>query len=148
KTSARVTLAEWMTAKNNPFFARAAVNRTWAQFFGAGIVEPIDDFSDEIKPSHPELLDEMARQFAEHQFDFKFLIRAITLSKTYQRGSVYPEASKPDPRLFAFVPAKGLSPEQFYDSLVQATGYRDAMRGNPNRFYGFGSDRDRFLQKF
>jgi hypothetical protein len=148
KTSARVTLAEWMTAKNNPYFARAAVNRMWAQFFGNGIVEPIDDFNEKSEPSHPELLDEMARQFAEHNFDFKFLIRAITLSKTYQRSSVYPDKNKPDPHLFACGPVKGLSPEQFYDSFIQATGYRDAMRGNVNRFYQFGSPRATFLQKF
>jgi hypothetical protein len=148
KTSARVTLAEWMTARDNPFFARAAANRLWAQFFGVGIVEPVDDLNDENKPSHPELLDELARQFAAHQFDFKFLIRAITLSKTYQRSSVYPGAAQPDPRLFAFMPVKGLSPEQIYDSLIQATGYKDNVRGNPNRYFGFGGPRYQFLQKF
>jgi hypothetical protein len=148
KTSARVTLADWMTAKDNPFFARAAVNRLWAQLFGAGIVEPIDDFNDENKPTHPELLDEMAHQFAEHNFDYKFLLRAITLSKTYQQSSVYPGEAPPDLRLFSYMPVKGLSAEQFYDSLVQATGYRDDRRGNQNRFFNFGSPRGMFMQKF
>jgi hypothetical protein len=148
KTSARVTLAEWMTAKDNPFFARAAANRVWARLFGVGIVEPIDDFNDKSEPSHPELLDELARQFAAHDFDFKFLLRAITLSKAYQRGSVYPSPSQPDPRLYAVMPVKGLSPEQFYDSLVQATGYRDNVRGNTNRYFGLGSPRGQFIEKF
>ncbi len=147
QTSARDTLADWMTAKDNPFFARAAVNRYWALLFGAGIVEPIDDFNDENKPSHPELLDELAHQFAEHGFDFKFLLRAIMLSKTYQQSSVYPGEIKPDVRLFAYMPVKGLSPEQFYDSLIQATGNRDNQRGINRAFFG-GSQRCMFLQKF
>jgi hypothetical protein len=147
QASARMTLADWMTAKDNPFFARTAVNRIWALLFGAGIVEPIDDFNDENKPSHPELLDELAQQFAEHGFDFKYLLRAITLSKTYQQSSVYPGVIRPDLRLFAHMPVKGLSPEQLYDSLLQAIGSRDNQRGGQqNRF--FGSPRGQFLQKF
>lgn len=148
KTSARVTLADWMTAKDNPFFAPAAVNRVWAQLFGVGIVEPIDDFNDENKPSHPELLEELSRQFAEHDFDYKFLLRAITLTKTYRRSSVYPGAEKPDLRLFASMPVKGLSAEQFFDSLMQATGSPEGQRGSQNRFFGFGSTRSQFLAKF
>jgi hypothetical protein len=131
KVSARTTLADWMTAPDNPFFARTAVNRLWAQFFGIGLVDPIDDFTDENKPSHPELLDELARQFVAHGYDMKFIVRAIALSKTYQQSSVHPD--KPDPRLFAHVSIKGLSFEQLIDSLVQATG----MRGANTRRYGF-----------
>jgi hypothetical protein len=148
QASARLTLADWMTAKDNPFFARTAVNRLWAQLFGVGIVEPVDDFTDENQPSHPELLDELARQFAEHGFDFKFLLRAITLSKTYQQSSVSPGERKPEARLFASMPVKGLSPEQIFDSLIQATGNRDNQRGNQRRFSGGGSPRSMFLQKF
>ena len=61
ETSSRNTLAEWITANDNPFFARATVNRYWYIFFGVGIVDPVDDFNDENKPSHPELLDELAK---------------------------------------------------------------------------------------
>jgi hypothetical protein len=88
----------------------------------------------------------MAKQFAEHNFDYKFLIRAITLSKTYQRSSIYPGESKPEPRLFASMAVKGLSPEQFFDSLTQATGFRDVQR-NQRRF-GIGGQRYMFMQKF
>src|SRR5262249_4367086 len=74
--AARATLAGWMTAKDNPYFARAAVNRMWAYFFGTGLVDPVDEMvGTEHVASHPELLDEMARQFAAHDFDLKFLIR-------------------------------------------------------------------------
>jgi hypothetical protein len=121
KTPARTTLADWMTAPDNPFFARAAVNRLWAHFFGVGIVEPVDDFSDENKPSHPELLDELAHQFASHGFDYRFIIRAIALSKTYQLSSVHPGPVQPDVRLFARMPVKGLSQDQLYDSFLLAT---------------------------
>jgi hypothetical protein len=137
-----------MTGKDNPFFARTAVNRLWGQLFGVGIVDPVDDFTEENKPSHPELLDELAHQFAAHDFNFKFLLRAITLSKTYQQSSVYPGASKPPTRLFAYMPVKGLSPEQIFDSLIQATGNRDNPRGDPNRFRRFNSPRNMFQQRF
>src|SRR5262249_26695433 len=148
QASARVTLADWMTAKDNPYFARTVVNRLWAQLFGVGIVEPADDFNDDNKPSHPELLAELAHQFAEHGFDFKFLLRAITLSKTYQQSSVYPGAIKPDTRLFAYMPVKGLSPEQIFDSLIQATGNRDNSRGDPSRFSRFNAARSMIQEKF
>jgi mono/diheme cytochrome c family protein len=134
KDSARASLAVWMTAADNPFFARAAVNRLWAHFFGVGIVEPVDDFSDENKPSHPELLDELARQFIKHGFDYRFMIRAITLSKTYQLSSVHPGAPPPDARLFARMPVKGLSQDQLMDSLTLTIG---APSQDPNRRRNF-----------
>jgi hypothetical protein len=146
KVSARKTLAEWMTAKDNPFFARAAVNRLWAHFFGVGIVEPVDDLSDENKPSHPELLDELARQFAGHGFDQRFLIRAITLSKTYQLSSVHPGPVQPEVRLFAHMPVKGLSADQLYESFILATGAPDPNR-NQRRF-AFNSPEMDFQAKF
>ncbi len=147
KVGARESLADWMTAKDNPYFARTAVNRMWGHFFGVGLVDPVDDFSEENKPSHPELLDELARQFVAHGYDLKFLVRAITLSKTYQRGSAYPSADRPDTRLFACVPVKGLSPEQLYDSILEATRTRD---NTPfaRRAVVFGGPRQEFVQKF
>jgi hypothetical protein len=147
KVGARTTLADWMTAKDNPFFARAAVNRMWAHFFGLGIVEPVDDFSDANPPSHPELLDELAREFAAHDFDFKFLIRAITLSRTYQRSSVYAGGARPDPRLFACMAVKGLSADQLYESIAQVTGLRDGTPRNRRAFF-FGGPRNEFMDKF
>jgi hypothetical protein len=92
------------------------------------------------------LLDELARQFAAHQFDPKFLIRAIARSKTYQLQS---EKGGEDLRLFAHMPVRGLTPQQLFDSLVQATGYRDPTAANPRRRFFFdGSPRSQFLAKF
>jgi hypothetical protein len=122
----RQTLADWLTSPENPFFARAAANRTWAHFFGLGIVDPVDEESDENPPSHPELLEQLARQFALHDFDLKYLIRAVTYSKAYQRSSTWDSASAPEPRLFARMALKGLTAEQFYDSIVEATRYQEA----------------------
>ncbi|HZV07849.1 MAG TPA: DUF1549 and DUF1553 domain-containing protein [Gemmataceae bacterium] len=139
KVTARNTLADWMTAADNPFFARAIVNRVWAHFFGIGIVEPVDDLNDENKPSHPELLDELAHQFVRHGFDLRFLIRAITMSKTYQLSSVYPSAASPDVHLFAYMPVKGLSQDQLIDSfhLVTGTPSQGGRRGFNFNVNGF-----------
>jgi hypothetical protein len=147
KISPRVALAEWLTRPENPYFARATVNRLWGHFFGNAIVEPIDDLIPENKPSHPELLEELARQFAAHNFDFKYLIRAITMSRAYQLSSRSKSADPPDVRLFARMAIKGLSPEQFFDSLIQATGYRED-KSDPNRVFDPTSARQEFLTKF
>jgi len=147
KVGSRVTLADWMTSPDNPYFARAAANRLWAHFFGTGIVEPVDDFNDENKPSHPELLDDMAREFAAHDFDLKFLIRAITSTKAYQLTSAASDPSQESPRQFARMAVKGLTPEQLYDSLVNATGYRDMTPAN-QRIYDMQSPRAVFVSKF
>src|SRR5207302_768933 len=72
----RPVLAKWLTSGSNPFFAKAMVNRTWAQLFGRGLVNPVDDIRDDNTPSHPELLAELTRQFAGN-FDVKDLIRTI-----------------------------------------------------------------------
>jgi hypothetical protein len=146
KVSSRATLADWMTAPDNPFFARAAVNRLWAHFFGVGLVDPVDDLNDENKPSHPELLDELARQFVSHGFDSRFLIRAITLSKTYQLSSVHPAATPPDVRLFAYMPVKGLSQDQLMESLSLTIGVQ-SMAANQRRNF-FDQSQMSFSSKF
>lgn len=143
KVSARNTLADWMTAPDNAFFARATVNRLWAHFFGIGIVEPVDDLNDENKPSHPELLDELASQFVSHGFDLRFMIRAITTSKTYQLSSVHPSQTPPDVRLFAHMPVKGLSQDQLIDSFMLVTG-----APNPAGRRGFNFNVNGFETKF
>jgi hypothetical protein len=143
----RATLAGWMTAPDNQYFARTAANRVWAHFFGIGIVDPVDDLSETNPASHPELLDELARQLIAHKFDLKFLMRAITASKTYQRSS---GSAKPvDPHLFARMAVRGMTAEQLYDSLEQATYHNDSAVTNV-RFdpFGAGSPRSTFLAKF
>jgi hypothetical protein len=121
--SPNVVLVEWMTGPDNPYFARAAVNRVWEYFFGIGIVDPVDELSEKNQPSHPGLQEELAQAFIAHKYDVKYLIRAIMMTQAYQRGSRITHPSQEDPRLFARMSVRGLSPEQFFDSLAQATRF-------------------------
>jgi hypothetical protein len=149
QTSSRVTFAEWMTSKQNPFFAKTAANRVWAQLFGVGIVDPPDDFNQENQPSHPELLDELAKAFADADFDIKFLIRAITATEAYQRTSSQTDSSQSDPRSFARMPVKAMTGDQLFDSLATAVGYRDPFPKNqPAIFSGGNNPRVEFTSKF
>lgn len=122
-SSARLTLADWVTSRDNPYFARTAANRVWGHFFGIGIVDPVDDFSESNPPSHPELLDLLAKELVKHDFDLKFLMRAIAASRTYQlTSSARSEDSAVEPWLFSRMAVKGMTAEQLYDSIAQAVG--------------------------
>jgi hypothetical protein len=142
-------LADWMTSKDNPYVARTAANRMWEHFFGVGLVDPVDDFRDENPASHPKLVDELAAAFIESGYDLKFLIRAITASETYQRTATQTHKSQADERLFARMNLKGLSPEQVFDSLATAVGYRGDSRGL-DRNFGFNAlnPRTEILSRF
>jgi len=119
----RPVLADWMTSAKNPYFSKAMVNRTWAQFFGRGIVNPIDDMHDGHVPSHPQLLADLSAQFAGSGFDVKHLIRAICNSQTYQRTSKPASGNRDaDAELFSRMAVKVFTPEQMFDSLVQVLG--------------------------
>lgn len=120
--SGRTVLAEWITRKDNPYFAKNAVNRVWANLFGTGLVEPLDDLSGESPASHPELLDELAKAFADSGFDLKYLITALTHTRVYQLSSAGSESASSDQRLFESAPVRGLTGEQLYDSLRVAAG--------------------------
>jgi hypothetical protein len=118
----RQALANWITARENPYFARAAVNRVWADLMGRGIVDPPDDFDAANPPSHPELLDKLASEFAAHGYDVNFLIRAITASRVYQLTSGQTDSRQSDPRWFARRAVRRLTADQLIDSLLQAAG--------------------------
>jgi len=148
KSGPRATLAEWMLAKDNPYFARAAVNRLWAHFFGLGIVHPLDDFTSQNPPNHPELLDELAQSFIASDYNLKYLIRALTNSRTYQLSSAESDQSQSDITRFARMPVKGLTAEQLFDSLAQATGYYRPYDAQEAMQFGSNSPRDEFLETF
>ncbi len=146
RTTGRELLAEWVTAPDNPYFARAAANRVWARFFGTGIVDPVDDFRADNPPSHPELLDLLADQFRSHGYDLKFLIRAITATQAYGLTSAVGRSEPTPPALFAAMPVRTLSPGQLYETLAQATGF-GAGPGSGMMYPGAVS-RDQFLELF
>jgi Protein of unknown function (DUF1553) len=124
-----VVLADWLVSVENPYFARAAVNRLWGYLFGTGLVDPVDEQGEHNPPSHPELLDELARQFAGHGFDLKHLLRVLVASQAYQRSSlVGPGGLEEEPRLFARMAVRGLIAEQLFDSLAEATEYPESFR--------------------
>jgi hypothetical protein len=132
-TSHRRALAEWMTSPKNAYFARAMVNRTWWRLFGRGIVQPVDDMHAANAPSHPELLDLLARRFVESGFDLKFLTRAIVSSRAYQRTSRPGDAPDKEAALFGRMSVKLLSAGQLYDSLVTAVGPPARTKGEDAR---------------
>jgi len=127
----RPTLADWITTEKNPYFAKAMVNRLWAQYFGRGIVNPVDDMEAATPASHPELLDELAHQFAANGFDVKYLVRAICTSDAYQRSSKpTKDNAEAGAHLYSRMAVKALTPEQLYDSLGTVLGKQEEGRGN------------------
>ncbi len=126
----RQELTDWLTSAQNPYFARNLANRTWAHFFGIGIVEPVDEPGAENPPSHPELLHELAAGLAEAKFDQRVLIRAIAASRAYNLTSRQTDPTQADPRRFARMPVRGLTADQIYDSFLAATGARDLAPRN------------------
>jgi len=148
---ARPVLAKWMTSPENPYFARALVNRTWAHLFGRGFVSPVDDMLPEHEPTHPDLLDALAWHMAHSgQFDLKYLIKAICLSETYQRTSKPNMTNKDDKNTFSRMTMKAMSPEQLFDSLAQVTGNLRADAKGPKGPKGGGrvGNRDQFVNFF
>ena len=114
----RTALAVWVTASDNPYFARAMVNRTWWSLFGRGLVDPVDDMHEANRPSHPAILNLLSERFAESGFDLKFLTRSIMLSRAYQRTSRPEGVSEEQAALFGRMSVKVLSAGQLYDSLA------------------------------
>ncbi|HVK17322.1 MAG TPA: DUF1549 and DUF1553 domain-containing protein [Fimbriiglobus sp.] len=130
----RRELAGWLTSAKNPYFARNLANRTWAHFFGIGIVEPVDEPGAENPPSHPELLAELAAGLIEAKFDQRVLVRAIAASRAYNLTSKQSHETQSDPRRFSRMPLRGLTADQIYDSFLAATGARDLAPRN-QRFF-------------
>lgn len=126
---ARGAMVTWMTSPENPYFARALVNRLWAHYIGRGIVEPVDDLRVTNPPANPELLNALARDFATHGFDVKRMHRVILTSRTYAQSSRPNQWNRDDRVNFARYYPKRLMAEQVYDSISQATGvFLDTLR--------------------
>jgi hypothetical protein len=127
----REVLAQWLTSPENPFFATSIANRVWAHFFGAGIIEPVDDIRVSNPPSNPELFQSLGAKLIEYKYDFKNLVRDICNSDTYQRSSERNESNAADERNFAHANARRIPAEQLLDCIGQATAAPDKFQGLP-----------------
>ena len=116
----RGELAKWVTS--HPYFAEAAVNRMWSYFFGRGLVEPVDDFRSNNPPTHPQLLRQLARYFADNGYDLKQLFRLIVSSRTYQLSSTTRGSQPAGHAIYAHAPSRPLEAEILLDAICDVTG--------------------------
>jgi hypothetical protein len=143
----REVLANWVTASNNEFFARNAVNRLWARFCGTGLVEPLDDLTDNNPSAHPELLQELTQAFVESGYDSTLIIKAILLSRPYRLSSRWPDSvSLDDVHHFPAARIRGLTGEQLYDSLCVVAGVPTRLPEEASR--QMQADRKQFIVRF
>jgi hypothetical protein len=123
----REAVMAWMRKPDNPYFAKAIVNRVWAHYFGRGIIDPPDNLSAFNAPSHPELLKELCDGFVASKYDLHWLHRTILNSRTYQQDSAPAKGSESDRTHFAYFPLRRLSAEVMLDALNTATGTTEKM---------------------
>ena len=127
----RHAMVDWMAAKDNPFFAKSLVNRYWKHFFGRGLVDPEDDMRVTNPASNPELLDALAKDFVDHNFDLKHLCRTICNSTTYQLSAEPNEWNQDDKQNFSRYYPKRLNAEVLLDAIDQVTGTQTSFGGIP-----------------
>ncbi|RCS49278.1 DUF1549 domain-containing protein [Bremerella cremea] len=123
----REPVMQWLREKDNPYFARAIVNRVWATYFSVGIVNPTDDLSLGNPPSNAPLLDYLAQEFVAHDYDLKWLHREIANSRTYQLSWLPNDTNRFDVRNFSRAVPRRLPAEVAYDIIQQATAGNDSM---------------------
>lgn len=148
----RERLVAWLTQAENPYVARAAVNRVWALLFGRGLVHPVDDLGKHNACAHPELLAELADYFVHTGYDLNRLVRTLTQTKAYQLSSRSPPGAEERPELFARMAIKSLTAEQLYDCLLEAMRRREGA-GSPQQtqlaaIRGIDQNKLAFLNRF
>jgi hypothetical protein len=129
----RIHLAEWLTAPENPYFAKAITNRIWANFLGVGLVEKVDDLRLTNPASNERLFSALAADLQQDQYDLKTLMRKILLSQTYQRSSQVLPENQPDERFYSRFYPRRLKAEVLLDAVAQVTGvptpFKDVAAG-------------------
>ncbi|MBL8815290.1 MAG: DUF1553 domain-containing protein [Planctomyces sp.] len=147
----RKQLTDWLTGSENPYFARATVNRVWSMLFGKGIVEPVDDFGVGSPPLSPELIDLLAGQLIQSKFELRSLFRTIALSKAYRLSSGAEDVNEERQKWFAQMNVKMLTAEQVYDCITVATmpgtSATENVEGGLVARFG-NSSREQFLRDF
>jgi hypothetical protein len=122
-------LSDWLS--RSPMFAKMQVNRVWFHLFGRGLVDPVDDFRVSNPPSHPEVLEQLARDFESHGYSLRHVIRTIMNSRVYQLSSVPNETNAGDELFHSHALVRRLTAEQLADSLAAATGAPLQIEGVP-----------------
>jgi hypothetical protein len=123
----RELVVDWMRRPDNPYFARAIVNRVWAHYFGRGVVDPPDNLSPFNPATHPELLKELCDGFVANKYDLRWLHRTILSSRTYQQSSLATRDNEADRANYAYYPLRRLPAEVLLDALNTATGTTEPM---------------------
>jgi hypothetical protein len=127
----REALADWITAGDNPYFAKNIVNRYWSYFQGRGLVEPVDDLRATNPATHPELLDALAQDFAAHGYDLKYLIRTICNSRVYQLAAEVTPERDSEGMFYTHHKYTRLPAAVLLDAVNQATGAQESFAGLP-----------------
>jgi hypothetical protein len=130
----RAQLFEWMRSADNPYFARSFVNRIWGHYYGVGLVDPVDDFSQANPPTNARLLDALAKDFVDHKYDIRHIERTILLSRTYQNSSVANDTNRFDKVNFARSYVRPMLAEVVVDIVNDALGTTET--------YNFGNNND------
>ena len=125
----RTQLAAWITSPDNRFFASSYVNRLWGYLTGVGVIEPLDDIRAGNPPTNPELLAYLTREFIDHQFDVRHVLRLIAKSRTYQLSIGTNPWNEDDKINYSHATARRLPAEVLYDSVLKATGAKPPLPG-------------------
>ena len=131
KAPRRVDFASWVTSKENPYFAKSFVNRMWGYLLGKGLIEPIDDIRAGNPPSIPELLSYLEKEFINHNFDIRHVVRTICKSEVYQLAIDTNRYNADDDRNYSHAMPRRLPAEVLFDSIHQVTGAASKIPGLP-----------------
>src|SRR5262249_13211268 len=124
-------LARWITAKENPYFAKSYVNRLWSYLLGVGLIEPVDDIRAGNPPSNPKLLDRLTAEFLGNGFNVQEMMRVICKSRVYQHSYVTNKWNADDDINCSHALARRLPAEVLYDAIHRATGATPKLPGLP-----------------
>ena len=131
KDDGRVAFADWLTNRDNPYFAKAIVNRLWKSMMGRGLVEPTDDLRATNPATHPALLDQLALDFVERGYDLRHTLRLIAQSAVYSRSSSTLSANSNDDRYYSHALSRPLAAEVLADAIADVTGVADQYADQP-----------------
>jgi len=118
----RAVFSDWLTDRNNPYFAKAMVNRLWKSLMGRGLVEPLDDFRATNPATHPALLNQLAEDFIKHDYDIRHTLKVIALSSTYARSAIPIKGNEADNRFYSHRVQTPLEPEVLADAISDVLG--------------------------